>query len=172
MQHETRNKFVYYIPFIKRKSGGKSEILYFSLVSEKQLTTTVRGDVNMTRILVIDDEAQIRAVLLKSLERDGYQVMDAPNGKVGMKLFQEEPFDLVITDIVMPEKDGIEIIGELRRYFPETKIIAISGGGRILKANYVLHTAETLGAHCTLSKPFELEEFLNAVKHVLGRDKK
>ncbi len=126
----------------------------------------------MARILVIDDDAQVRTVLLKSLERDGYQVMDAPNGKVGMKLLREEPFDLVITDIVMPEKDGIEIIGELRRYFPETKIIAISGGGRNLKASIVLHTAEILGVHCTLFKPFELEEFLNSVKHVLGRDKK
>ncbi len=125
----------------------------------------------MARILVIDDDAQVRTVLLKSLERDGYQVMDAPNGKVGMKLFQEEPFDLVITDIVMPEKEGIETIGELRHYFPETKIIAISGGGRNLKANVVLHTAKILGAHCTLFKPFEIEKFLNTVKHVLGRDK-
>jgi DNA-binding response OmpR family regulator len=126
----------------------------------------------MARILVIDDEPQVRTVLLKSLERDGYQVMDAPNGEVGMKLFQEEPFDLVITDIVMPEKEGIETIGELRHYFPETKIIAISGGGQNLKANYVLHTAKILGANCTLFKPFEIEEFLNAVKYVLGRDKK
>ncbi len=125
----------------------------------------------MARILVIDDEPQVRTVLLKSLEFDGYQVMDAPNGKVGMKLFQEEPFDLVITDIVMPEKEGIETIGELRHYFPETKIIAISGGGQNLKANSVLHTAKILGANCTLFKPFEIEEFLNAVKHVLGRDK-
>jgi len=126
----------------------------------------------MARILVIDDETQVRTVLLKSLEREGYQVMDAPNGKVGMELIQEEPFDLVITDIVMPEKEGIETIGDLRHYFPETKIIAISGGGRNLKANNVLHTAEILGAHCTLSKPFEIEEFLDAVRHVLCRDKK
>ncbi len=126
----------------------------------------------MPRILVIDDEPQVRTVLLKSLERDGYQVMDAPNGKVGMELFQEEPFDLVITDIVMPEKEGIETIGELRHYFPETKIIAISGGGQSLNADYVLRTAEALGVHCTLFKPFAIEKFLNAVKHVLGRDKK
>ncbi len=125
----------------------------------------------MARILIIDDEPHVRTVLLKNLELDGYQVMDAPNGKVGMKLFQEEPFDLVITDIVMPEKDGIEAIGELRRCFPETKIIAISGGGLSLNADYVLHTAEALGVHCTLFKPFGIEEFLTAVKHVLGRDK-
>ncbi len=126
----------------------------------------------MARILVIDDEPQVRTVLLKSLELDGYQVMDAPNGKVGMRLFREEPFDLVITDIVMPEKDGIEAIGELRRCFPETKIIAISGGGQRLKADYVLHTAEILGVHCTLPKPFEIADFLNAVRLVLGSEKK
>ncbi len=126
----------------------------------------------MDRILIIDDEPQVRTLLLKCLELEGYQVMDAPNGKVGMELFQEEPFDLVITDIVMPEKDGIETIRELRRYLPETKIIAISGGSRSLEADYVLQTAETLGVHCTLFKPFEIEEFLNAVKYVLGRDKK
>ena len=98
--------------------------------------------------------------------------MDAPNGKVGMELCQEEPFDLVITDIVMPEKDGIETIGEIRRYFPETKIIAISGGGQRLEADDVLHTAGILGVQCTLSKPFEIEEFLNTVRDVLGSDNK
>ncbi len=126
----------------------------------------------MAIILVIDDDAQVRTVLLRSLEYEGYQVVDAPNGKVGMELIREEPFDLVVTDIVMPEKDGIEIIGELRQYFPETKIIAISGGARNLKANVVLKTAEILGANCTLFKPFEIETFLNTVKHVLDREKK
>ncbi len=126
----------------------------------------------MTRILVIDDEDEIRAIIRKSLERDGYQVTDASNANVGMKLCQEEPFDLVITDIVMPEKDGIEAIGEIRRYFPKTKIIAISGGSQRLKANDVLHTAGILGAQCTLSKPFELEELLNAVRDLLDSDNK
>ncbi len=126
----------------------------------------------MTRILVIDDEDQIRLVLRKSLEHDGYQVMDAPNGNEGLKLCQEEPFDLVITDILMPEKDGIETIGEIRRYFPETRIIAISGGGQRLKANDVLHTAGILGAQCTLFKPFESEELLSAVSDLLGSDNK
>ncbi len=126
----------------------------------------------MARILVIDDEDQIRIMLRRSLERHGYQVIDAPNGKVGMELCHEEPFDLVITDIVMPEKDGIETIGEIRRYFPETKIIAISGGGQRLKANDVLHTAGILGAQCTLYKPFQFEELLNAVRDVLGSENK
>ncbi len=126
----------------------------------------------MARILVIDDEEQLRIMFRESLERVGYQVMDASNGKLGLKLCQEEQFDLVITDILMPEKDGIETIGEIRRYFPETKIIAISGGGRRLKANDVLHTASILGAQCTLFKPFKLEELLSAVSDLLGSDNK
>jgi len=118
----------------------------------------------MVRILVIDDEEQIRTVLVESLEHEGYQVMDAPNGKVGMELIREEPFDLVVTDIVMPEKEGIEIIVELRQYFPETNVIAISGGARNLKADVVLKTAKILGVHCTLFKPFGIDEFLKTVK--------
>ncbi len=126
----------------------------------------------MTSILIIDDEVQIRTVLLKCLEYDGYQVVGAPNGKVGMELFRDEPFDLVVTDIVMPEREGIEIIMELRQYFPETKIIAISGGSLNLEPNNILYTAKKLGVHSALLKPFEIEEFLSTVKNVLGRDKK
>ncbi len=126
----------------------------------------------MARILVIDDEEQLRIMFRESLERVGYQVMDASNGKLGLKLCQEEQFDLVITDILMPEKDGIETIGEIRRYFPETKIIAISGGGQRLNAKDVLHTAGILGALCTLRKPFEIEELLSAVSDALGNDNK
>ncbi len=126
----------------------------------------------MTRILVVDNEEQIRILLRTSLERDGYQVMDAPDGKVGMELCHKEPFDLVVTDIVMPEKDGIETMVELQRFFPKTKIIAISGGGQMLDANEVLQTASLLGAQCTLFKPFDLKDFLSMVKGVLGSGEK
>ena len=90
----------------------------------------------MALILIIDDDDQIRRVLRKTLERDGYDVADAPNGKEGIRLYRENPADLVITDIIMPEKEGIETIRELRRDFPEVKIIAISGGGRIGPDSY------------------------------------
>ncbi len=124
----------------------------------------------MARILIMDDEEQIRLMLRMSLEHDGHQVKDAPDGKVGLELCQEEPFDLVITDIVMPGKDGIETIVELRRSFPKIKIIAMSGGGQKLKANNVLQTAGLLGAQCTLIKPFKLEELFKAIRDVLGSD--
>ena len=83
----------------------------------------------MNRILVIDDDAPFRGMLRQVLGREGYEVMEASNGKEGMALFRAEPTDLVISDILMPEQEGLQTIKELRRDFPEVKIIAISGGG-------------------------------------------
>ena len=81
----------------------------------------------MKRILVIDDERQICEMLRKKLESVGYAVAEAPNGKVGLKLHKENLFDLIITDIFMPEKEGLETIRELKQDFPQLKIIAITG---------------------------------------------
>ena len=91
----------------------------------------------MSKILVIDDDKNIRSLLRDFLERDGYEVMEAENGKVGLKLFRENGADLVITDLIMPEKEGIETIRELRRDFSDVKIIAISGGGAIGPETYL-----------------------------------
>ncbi len=126
----------------------------------------------MAHILVIDDETQIRILIRNILEHEGHLVTDVPNGKVGMERLKEGSFDLVITDIVMPEKEGIEVIGELVDCFPEIKIIVISGGSRNLDAHNLLTSAKILGAHYALSKPFGCEELLNAVSHVLDIDKK
>jgi DNA-binding response OmpR family regulator len=120
----------------------------------------------MARILVMDDEVQIRTMLRQLLERSGYDVVDAPNGKVGMELHGEEPADLVIVDILMPSKDGIETIKELTRHFPEVKIIAISGGGVLPQQEY-LAMAKGLGAMCALAKPIEREELLEAIRELL-----
>ena len=120
----------------------------------------------MARILVIDDDVQIQAMLRQMLEREGYEVVDAPDGKVGMKLYREQKPDLVITDLIMPEKEGIETIMELQREFPDVKIIAISGGGVIAAENY-LCLAKGLGALRTFAKPFERNEILEAVGQLL-----
>jgi len=91
----------------------------------------------MSRILIIDDDAQILKMLRQILEREKYHVTEASNGKEGLRLYRENPADLVITDIIMPEKEGIEIIIELKRDYPDVKIIAISGGGRINPEDYL-----------------------------------
>lgn len=92
----------------------------------------------MTRILVIDDEPQVRAMLRQMLEREGYEVVEAEEGEEGMRRYREQPVDLVITDILMPQKEGIETIRALRRTNPGVKIIAISGGGRMSKLDSCL----------------------------------
>jgi len=118
-------------------------------------------------ILIIDDEDQFRKMLRQMLERAGYEVREAADGEKGLQLFRQQPADLVITDIFMPEKEGIETIFELRRDFPDVKIIAISGGGRIGGLQSLKH-AEGAGAERTLIKPFERRELLQAIQNVLG----
>jgi len=88
-----------------------------------------RGIDTMESILIIDDEAQIRSMIRLILEREGYVVMEAPDGTEGIRQFREKPTDLIITDIIMPNKDGIGMIIELKKEFPGVKIIAMSGGG-------------------------------------------
>jgi DNA-binding NtrC family response regulator len=121
----------------------------------------------MNRILVIDDDAPFRGMLRQVLGREGYEVMEASNGKEGMALFRAEPTDLAISDILMPEQEGLQTIKELRRDFPEVKIIAISGGGHGGTMNF-LNAATLLGAQRTLWKPFDLDELRQAVREVLN----
>ena len=120
----------------------------------------------MARILVIDDDVQVLATLRKILEREGYEVATAPDGRKGIKCYREDPTDLIITDLIMPEKEGIETIMELRRDFPDAKIIAISGGVRNNPTTY-LGLAENLGAQYVFSKPVDRKEFLKAVQDLL-----
>jgi len=115
------------------------------------------------RILIIDDEESIRNVLCSLLEDAGYEVMDAENGRVGIQQCQRMPVDLVITDIIMPEREGLETIRELRRLYPGMKIFAMTGA-RISKQLDILNIAATFGAVRTFDKPFELVEILKAVQ--------
>lgn len=122
----------------------------------------------MTRILVIDDEAHIRAILSDVLEIEGYEVAGAANGLTAMRQFREKPFDLVITDMIMPEKEGLETMREIRKEFPDTKIIAISGGGLVGPESY-LALAKSFGAERTFTKPFDLKTIVTAVEELVGR---
>ena len=98
----------------------------------------------MKRILIIDDEPHILLMLKKMLERAGYEIDIASDGLEGLNLYRKSPADLVITDIIMPEKEGLETIREMRRFNSELKIVAMSGGGKISADNY-LHTATIFG---------------------------
>jgi DNA-binding response OmpR family regulator len=116
----------------------------------------------MATILVIEDDREVREYLGEVLSRAGHTVSKAANGRDGVCMFREHPVQVVITDIIMPEKDGIETILDLRRDHPGLKVIAISGGGRSTPENY-LHSARLLGADRVFRKPFRNEEILAAV---------
>ena len=121
----------------------------------------------MKRVLIIDDDEQLRALLHEILERAGFAVIESANGVEGLRLFRNDLADLVITDLIMPDKEGVETILELRREFPEARVIAISGGGRNGSANY-LPIAARLGARRTVTKPFSRQEILDAVRETLA----
>ena len=121
----------------------------------------------MPHILVIDDEEQIREVLRTVLERVGYTVSEAGDGFEGLKIYRENVIDVVVTDIIMPEKGGIDTIMDLRRDYPGVKIIAISGGGMCGEVSY-LDMALGVGADRAIGKPFVLDEFLKAVRELTG----
>jgi DNA-binding NtrC family response regulator len=122
----------------------------------------------MARILVIDDEEDLRALLSQALESDGHEVIPATNGAQGLALQRQRPADLVITDIYMPEPDGIETIHRLKNDFPGVKVIAMSGGGRSSSAlDSVRTTASALGIDAFLRKPFDFATLLQSVRQVL-----
>jgi DNA-binding response OmpR family regulator len=125
------------------------------------------GIIVMALILVIDDQELVRASIRITLEAAGHEVDEAEDGEVGVKLQEERLFDVVITDILMPVKEGIETIVDLRRNYEDLKIIAISGGSRSKTMDY-LKAATSLGADKVLSKPFSNEELLSCVNECLG----
>lgn len=121
----------------------------------------------MARILVVDDDNQVRKFVAQTLHRAGHETLGACDGNDCLSLYRQNKVDLIIMDIIMPEKEGIETIIEIRRLNPCAKIIAISGGGRIGPESYLL-TAKGLGALETLQKPFTTEELLSSVERVLA----
>jgi len=125
----------------------------------------------MARVLVIDDEEQVRIVFRGILERAGYEVEVAADGEEGIMVQRENPADIIITDIVMPGKEGLKTIMEMRRKFPGVQIIAISGGGQIPAEEY-LDLATRFGAACALMKPISAQDLIAAVTNILDRDLK
>lgn len=122
----------------------------------------------MARILVIDDDQQFREMITLILEGAGHQVVTAADGTSGVESCRAHPQDLIITDIFMPEKDGLETIQELRVFNPNLKILAISGGSLCFGSKFGIHIADLLGANRTLSKPLRRQELLGAVESLLA----
>lgn len=121
----------------------------------------------MPRVLIIDDEPEIRLLLQRVLEGAGYETAQAADGREGIALMRQQPADLMITDLMMPGQEGLETIIEIRRLFPKTKIIAMSGGGHGGVLDF-LPMATQLGAARTLAKPFTHEQLLRAVREVFA----
>lgn len=116
------------------------------------------------RVLIIDDEAKLRLIVRKMLEAAGYEVGEAENGRAGLQAFQEKAADIVLTDIIMPEKEGIETIVELRKLSQKSlRIVAMSGGGRAKNVDF-LKIAQSLGADATLAKPFRKEDLIACIE--------
>lgn len=116
-------------------------------------------------ILVIDDDDQFRLMLRRVLEKEGYDVFEATNGKEGINAFRRLQTDLVITDIIMPEVEGVETIISLRKEFPGVKIAAISGGGRNAPDGYLV-MAKKLGAELVMEKPIDRKVFIKELERL------
>jgi len=115
----------------------------------------------------MDDDELLREALRVVLEGAGYEVIEAPDGAAGLRLQREQAADLVLVDIFMPERDGLEVIRALRAEIPQPKIVAMSGGGRTGQIE-VLRAAAALGAARILRKPFQPRELVTAVHELLG----
>jgi len=121
---------------------------------------------SMSPILVIDDDQQITHLLQDVLELGGYQVITTQRAIEGLHHLETSTFDLVVTDVIMPDKDGLETIREVRQRYPLTKILAISG--RMTKGGVdVLAIAKRMGAHRVLSKPFNIQDLIQSVRMLL-----
>ncbi len=121
----------------------------------------------MARVLVVDDEAAVRAAIRKILSRAGHNVLEAADGKTALTMYQNDPVDVIIMDIYMPEMDGIEATIRLKHEFPDVKIVAVSGGGYLDKAK-ILEREARLGTLRTLAKPLHERDILDAVSDALG----
>jgi CheY-like chemotaxis protein len=120
----------------------------------------------VSSILLVDDDDQFRTMLSEVLTNAGYQVHQASDGLQAIKYFESQPTDLVITDLVMPNKEGLELILDFKRLYSEVKIIAISGGGRNGPQDY-LEAATEFGAQRVFAKPFSTKEIIEAIRQLL-----
>ena len=124
----------------------------------------------MAKILIVDDEKFIRDALIELIELEGHEAAFAKDGRQALQVFQEQIPDLVITDLIMPEKEGLELIREIRKISNDVKIIAISGGSRYLEPSNQLKAAELIGADVCFTKPLDIYSLKTAVNTLLFPD--
>jgi DNA-binding response OmpR family regulator len=122
----------------------------------------------MARVLVIEDNRDLRELMQVILQHAGYDVELASDGQIGMKVQRERPADLVVTDIFMPNQDGIETIAKFREEYPDLKVIVMSGDGKLANRYAHLATARELGVRALLPKPFDEDELLSTIRGALA----
>ena len=121
----------------------------------------------MGKILLIDDDREVRLSIRTVLESVGHEVIDCSSAIEGIDAAKKNYFDTAIVDLILPDMDGLEAIGEMRKSVPDLKVIAISGGGEMLKKSY-LPVAEAFGAIASLEKPFEAQTLIDAVNNAVA----
>ncbi|KPK28947.1 MAG: hypothetical protein AMJ61_00130 [Desulfobacterales bacterium SG8_35_2] len=121
----------------------------------------------MAKILIVEDDQPFRNVLIQLFQKENFEVTGCTDGVDAIKILKNDTFDVIVTDIIMPKKDGMALIVELRRNQPNIHIIAISGGARQIDPLNPLKIAKRVGAEYTFTKPFKLAELLSAVRSLL-----
>jgi DNA-binding response OmpR family regulator len=134
----------------------------------KLLAVAQESTGGVLRILVIDDDSDLRLMLQEVLRAGGYEVSVAADGEQGIALQRQQPASLLITDIFMPNKEGIETIRDFHAEFPDVPIIAMSGGGTLKRRGSTLFAAKEVGAATILRKPFEMSDLLRSVAAALN----
>lgn len=122
----------------------------------------------MAKILVVDDEESVRFIIKETLEQDRHEVTEARTGNEALAMFAQKPAELVITDLVMPDKNGIDLILELKSRYPNVRILAISGGGGLNGRFDYIPIAELIGARSVMRKPFNIFELRDTVNALLA----
>ena len=123
----------------------------------------------LKNILLVDDEEPIRKMIRAVLGEDSYSFIEASNGAKALEILETQSFDLIITDVIMPDCDGIELVLNVRKKLPDIQVIVMSGGGRV-RADPYLSLAEKLGAARVFEKPFDTTELRETVSELLGED--
>ena len=119
-------------------------------------------------VLVVDDEKEIRMLITRWLEHEGHHVTCAADGVEAASVSDVKEFDLIVTDVLMPERDGVQLIAEIKKTRPNARVLAMSGGGRVLDSADCLRMAQALGAHAAVMKPFKRDQFLAALTQAMG----